>query len=250
LDRWLDIVFPGILVCLMVLALLGMILDSPFGNFVTIGLGEKGFIPIHSLTVFLVSCSILFFWWRFKAIPFFFRIFLTIAFTMIGYTIYDSIWGAVFIFSLGHTVYTSQFELSAGGMDFTLTILSYIAWWGIPAGIFVLTWGWERKYLPRVSLKRVALVVIFNLLLILWLYSTGFFDDYRVFVYLSSIGLPAQDPHSWVWFIGKTAGMLSWLPVFISRKGEAQRESLEKTGQKKPVPWHRQHKKKQKRNHG
>lgn len=243
-DLWLDVVFPGVLVILVILALAAMVLDSPFGNFVTVGLGEK-VVPIHSLTVFLASCTILFFWgFVLRARTFFPRVLLTVAFTMLGYTIYDSIWGAFFISSLGHTVYTSMFELSAGDMDFTLTILSYVAWWGVSVGILVIVWAWERKYIPKIRVKRVVLVVLLNFFLVLWLNSTGFFDAYRVFVYLLTIGLPAEDPHGWVWFIGKAVGMLCWFLVFIDfhRKGTVKGEREDPAAQRY-VPWHRHHKK-------
>lgn len=253
----LDVVIPGFFVFLIILALGVIVLNGPFSNFLGIPIKEAGVVTIHSLTIFLLSFSFLFFWAKIlREIPFFSRILLTIAFTMIGYTIYDSIWGLFFLNNLGPIV-TPIVTLSPTNFDVTQVIPSFALWWGIPLAILVFHRFWRPQYIPRIRVKRSVFVLTLNFLLILWLATTGFFADYLLYATFSQMEIPAQyaqdpyvlelvskwkiDPHGWIWFIGKALGMLSWLLVFVNFH-RARRKVVEKPTERF-VPWHRQHRK-------
>jgi hypothetical protein len=257
-DFWEDRLIPAIFVCFMLLAVGKMALD-PFGFFLEVPVENSGTANIHSLTIFLLSLSFLFFWWLLRDRPFISRVLLTIALVMAEYTLYDSLWGFFFLASLGE-IQTPYFILSPNSLNFDLTILSFIFWWLVPSLILITLRAWERKYIPKIRFKRVLAVVALNFLLILWLWTTNFFQDYLLFTYIQQLELTTadsnliayltsvKDPHNVIWAVGKILGMLSFWLVFVdfSRKSEVHQERMEKTGQKKYVPWHRRHKKKRK----
>jgi hypothetical protein len=256
LDR-LDFVIAAACGFLLIVASIRMI-ENPFGFFGGVPIENAGTATIHNLTIFLLSLNFLFFWWLLRNVDSFLcRVLLTVAFVMIEYTIYDSIWGFVFLSTLGE-IKTPYFTLSPNNMNFDLTILSFIFWWAVPSIILLTIKAWERKYIPKIRFKRVFLVILLNLCLILWLWSTNFFQDYLLYTSIQQMEITTYDPnlisyltsvtdpHNLVWAVGKLFGMISFWLVFIpfSRKGEAQRESVEKTDQKKYAPWWKHHHKK------
>lgn len=253
----LDIVIPGVFVVLMILALGVMVLNGPFSNFLGIPIREAGVVTIHSLTIFLLSFTFLFFWAKImRETPLLSRILLTTAFTMIGYTIYDSIWGFFFLYNL-RPIVTPIVTISPTNFDVSQVFPSFALWWGIPSAILIFHRFWRPERIPRIRVKRSVFVLVSNFLLILWLASTGFFADYLLYATFSQMEIPAQyaqdpfvlelvsgwriDPHGWIWFMGKALGMLSWLLVFVNFH-KAKRKTVERPIERF-VPWHRQHRK-------
>ena len=72
------------------------------------------------------------------------------------------------------------------------------------------------KYnVQQVGLNRWIMVTAILGLMIVWLYSTGFYADYK----LLYTGASTIDPHNFAWAIGKLFGLLSW--IFITNSREA-----------------------------
>jgi glucan phosphoethanolaminetransferase (alkaline phosphatase superfamily) len=216
---WLDTAVKVIFGCFMIIALAKIALDgSPGSQFLRTDMSavqSTSGIYIHSLSVFLLGFLFLFFWLHaLNQTPYLSRVLLTVAFTVIGYAIYDTFWSLGFLFNL-KPIATQWFTLTPS-TDFQRILIERLLWLGIPSAI-ILSFRIKRsRYLPMVmGKKRFVLILILNLLVILWLSSTGFYQDFELEVYLNSIGMTLLQPHGWVWFAGKVVGMLSWLLVFI-----------------------------------
>lgn len=207
-----------------ILAALGkMIFESPFSNFIVIPFGtEPGEIRVHTLTVFLISVTFLFFWAKvLHYAPFFPRILLAVTFCYIGYVAYDFFWVVGCSFNATQIVIPADpfgwFQLNVYvSLEIEKTLLLQSFWAGIPLAVLVFFKVWKPKYLPKIPIKRFFLVLGLNFLLILWLESTGFYSHYwRYWFARRWFDLIYPDPHGWVWFIGKALGMLSFPFIFI-----------------------------------
>lgn len=72
-------------------------------------------------------------------------------------------------------------------------------------------WLMKDKYhydVPQVNIRRWIFVTGVMTFMMWWLYSIGFYKDYRLFY----LGQTTEDPHNFAWAIGKTC-LLSWLWV-------------------------------------
>jgi len=67
----------------------------------------------------------------------------------------------------------------------------------------------EKYYynIPRIDMRRWLITTVIVGLMILWLYSTGFYVNYK----LLYIGTTDIDPHNLSWAVGKITCLLSWL---------------------------------------
>jgi hypothetical protein len=216
-DRLVQVVCGGF----FVLALAVMVLKGPFSYVLVIPFsgGAGGAATLHSLSVLLVAVLFLFFWSKtLIQIPYVSRLALAAAFTVIGYEMYDTFWQLGLIFSMGQIVYPVGDRALVLNVDAASTVpgivLSKGEWLVVPFAVVVFFWVWRRKYLPRVRLSGIILVLVLNACLIGWLASTGFYQTFLVSAYLNANGTVFADPHGWVWFVGKTLGILSWLFVF------------------------------------
>lgn len=211
-SSWLDrfgVVFCGFFI---ILALGRMVREGAFSYFLGIPFSPGIVVAIHNLTVFLVSITFLFFWLKIlKETPWFARISLTIAFTLVGYVIYDQTWSVFLVLNL-HDIHVGMMVFRST-TDFRGMIQDLMMWVGIPLAILVFFRFWRAKYIPRIPVTRFVLVVGLNFLVILWLYSTDFFNEYAIYQALGNMGIAYPNPHGWTWFAGKTIGMLSWLIV-------------------------------------
>lgn len=74
--------------------------------------------------------------------------------------------------------------------------------------------GSKYKYnAPKIGLNRWIMFTVILGFMMVWLYSTGFYANYK----LLYTGLTTIDPHNFVWAIGKLFGLLSW--IFITNLG-------------------------------
>lgn len=176
---------------------LAFVVWNPFGYIV--GLNIQGSLGrLHSLTFLCMSYLFLCFWVKMKDMPLLTRFFLTLIFCWIGYYNYDVLWDISY----------NTFSIF-GALPFYVfmrLMVSHI----IPLSIiFTLRKHKKAWRIPSIQIKRFLMVLAVNFVMILWLESTGFFPEFWQYRY----GVGA-DPHGWVWFIGKTIGLLSWLFAF------------------------------------
>ena len=201
-DKLIRVVFS----LFVMVGLVKVVLD-PFGYIISVKLGDR-IGSLHSLTFLCLSFLFLFFWRVLRKTRWPTRFMLCVFLCMVAYANYDMFW------------FADYYTYSPLGHSLTSTIPSYVGyitgWYALPLfGIFLVRWRHPEYDIPRIRLKLFALVLVINFLMILWLESTGFFPRLMQFVYARAYGDPYVDPHSWVWFIGKAIGMLSWILICV-----------------------------------
>lgn len=68
---------------------------------------------------------------------------------------------------------------------------------------------------PRIGLNRWIMITAILGVMMVWLYTTGFYADYK----LLYTGASTIDPHNFAWAVGKLFALLSW--IFITNKKKA-----------------------------
>jgi hypothetical protein len=243
---WFDRIIQAVCVVFMILSFGEMVLVSPFSFFIEVPF-SGGSAALHTLTVFLVSLTFLFFWRKvLREVPLFYRLLLSIAFTIVGYVVYDFQWTIFLCLNTGDIpVQVENQGVVVLHTEVFWGIHAFFAalWITIPSAIILSLRHWRSKYVPRIPVKGFVLVLLFNFLLLLWLKTSDFFNLFLIYWGLKMLGFSSRDPHGWVWFFGKALGMLSWLFIFIGSR--VRLKPVEKANTPY-VPWHLQHRRKRK----
>ena len=198
-QRRFDNIFNCFLVFLIGLGLYNIVIN-PFGFFI---------YKLHSLTLLCSASLILFLSIFLREEKLLWKKFLLIVvFFYAGYNAHDSVWALLYQSTLNIKIIDIGVITQNNVFIYALIIL-YGLQVVLPLGLL----RWKLKE-PKIYLKSVAVVLVANWIMLLWLSTTQFFSngwDY-------SLGFTPSPPEGLEWFVGKAVSFLVFPLVFVDLK--------------------------------